>query len=39
MNCADAVTRLSAAVDGELASGDEARVRQHLDICEACARR
>ena len=39
MNCADAVACLSAAVDGELAPGDDAGVRQHLDVCEACARR
>ena len=39
MNCADAVSLLSAAVDGELATGDAGDVRQHLDTCDACARR
>jgi len=39
MNCADAVTRLSAALDGELATDDAREVRRHLDTCEACARR
>ena len=39
MNCADAVVRLSAALDGELAADDAGDVRRHLDTCEACARR
>jgi anti-sigma factor RsiW len=39
MNCADAVARLSAALDGELAAGDAREVQQHLITCEACARR
>ena len=39
MNCADAVARLSAALDGELAAGDAREVQHHLDACEACARR
>ena len=39
MNCADAVTRLSAALDGELAAGDAREVQHHLEACEACARR
>lgn len=39
MNCADAVARLSAALDGELADADAREVRGHLDSCDACARR
>jgi anti-sigma factor RsiW len=39
MNCADAVTRLSAALDGELTAGDAREVQQHLAGCDACARR
>lgn len=39
MNCADAVARLSAALDGELGAADAGQVRQHLGSCEACARR
>src|SRR6185503_10783725 len=39
MNCADAVVRLSAALDGDLAADDAGDVRRHLDTCEACARR
>ena len=39
MNCADAVARLSAALDGELAAGDARDVQHHLGACEACARR
>lgn len=39
MNCADAVTRLSAALDGELSAADAREVRLHLGTCEACARR
>jgi anti-sigma factor RsiW len=39
MNCADAVTRLSAALDGELSGGEAGDVQRHLVACEACARR
>ena len=31
MNCADAVARLSAALDGELSDGEAGDVRRHLD--------
>ncbi len=39
MNCADAVERLSAALDGELPPADAVEVARHLDACDACARR
>ena len=39
MNCADAVARLNAALDGELALADAREVQQHIDACDACARR
>ena len=40
MNCADAVARLSAALDGELPPADARRgAAHHLDACDACARR
>ena len=39
MNCADAVERLSAALDGELPPAAAMEVQRHLDTCDACARR
>ena len=39
MNCADAVERLSAALDGELPPAEVAAVERHRVTCEPCARR
>jgi anti-sigma factor RsiW len=39
MNCADAVERLSAALDGELPPADAAGLQGHLDTCDVCGRR
>ncbi len=37
MNCRKATKKLSAYLDGELASSDASRVRAHVDACPRCA--
>jgi anti-sigma factor RsiW len=39
MNCADAVERLSAGLDGELPRDEAAELERHLHGCRACAGR
>lgn len=39
MNCADAVERLSALIDGELPAEEAGAVRHHVATCDSCARR
>lgn len=36
ITCADALALLTDHLDGALQPGDAARVREHLDGCEAC---
>ena len=34
--CEEALARLMEFLDGELAPGEEAAVKRHLDICDRC---